>query len=79
MYGGMSPKRHRGLSNNPYSASLDLGVYKRHVQQTKKVQTVRRYVNKEGKLSYVGTTSLKSTQSKPQYIQLPLRQSYRSF
>jgi hypothetical protein len=63
-YGGCSPKRHRGFSNNPWTAALDLGVYKRIQQQKNcKVQTVKKYVDKKGQKRYAGTRDLKSTQS----------------
>ena len=65
MYGSGSPKRHRGYSNNRMTAVLDLGPYRRHMQQSKKVTTVHKYENKDGKLSYVGTPALKGTQSVP--------------
>ena len=66
MYGSPSPKRHRGYSNNPATSFLDLGIWKRHLREKKKkVNTVKKYVNKDGKMSYVGTSSLKQTQSPP--------------
>ena len=65
-YGGQSPKRHRGFTNNVWASKLDLGVYKRHEQAKKRLKTVRRYVSKTGKPAYVGTRSLKGTQPGPQ-------------
>jgi len=64
-YQGESPKRHAGFSNNRYSSCLDLGVYKRAEQAKKTLQTVRRYISKNGKKSHCGTKSLKSTQPGP--------------
>ena len=67
MYGSPTPKRHRGFSNNPGTSFLDLGAWKRAFQkQNKKVKTVQKYINKDGKLSYCGTKALKDTQSLPQ-------------
>ena len=66
MYGSATPKRHRGFSNNPGTSFLDLGSWKRAFQKQKKVKTVRKYINKDGKLSYCGTKALKDTQSLPQ-------------
>ena len=69
MYGVASPKRHRAYTNNKWAASLDLGVYKRALQQQKpKVETVKKYVNKKGQKAYVGTKALKSTQSMTQFV-----------
>ena len=65
MYGGDTSKRHRGYSNNPYLSELDLGVFHRS-EQPKNTTTVSHYVNKDGKLAYVGTKDLKKTQSVPQ-------------
>ena len=64
-YHGQSPKRHHGFSNNRYSSCLDLGVYKRAEQAKKTLQTVRRYISKNGKKGHCGTKNLKSTQPGP--------------
>lgn len=71
-YGGMSPKRHHGFSNNKYASFLDLGVYRRAEQAKKKLQTVKRYQKKDGKQGYVGTKNLKQTQSGSQLNALQL-------
>lgn len=65
MYGGESPKRHRGYTNNPWAARVDLGVYSRTQQAKKQLKTVRHYLNSAGKKAYAGTAALKSTQSMP--------------
>ena len=67
--GGLSPKRHRGYTNNVWASRLDLGVYTRAQQAKKNLKTVRRYVNSAGKKAYVGTKALKSTQSMPYTFQ----------
>ena len=68
-YGGQSPKRHQGFSNNPWSANLDLGVYRREQQAKQtRIQTVRRYQKKDGARGYCGTKSLKQTQSGPYQV-----------
>lgn len=72
MYGSATPKRHRGFSNNPGTSFLDLGSWKRAFQKQKKVKTVRKYINKDGKLSYCGTKALKDTQSLPQLFYIYL-------
>ena len=64
-YGGRTPKRHRGYTNNAWCSQVDLGVYSRALRGKKTVETVRRYLNKSGKKAYVGTKELKSTQSLP--------------
>ena len=68
MYGGQSPKRHRGYTNNPAAARLDLGVYKRSEQAKKKLETVRRYTTRDGRAAYVGTKNLRSTQSRAHFL-----------
>ena len=65
MYGGKSPKRHRGYSNNPATSSLDLGIYKRSERALKgSVQTVRKYTTKDGRKAWAGTKELRGTQSR---------------
>ena len=67
MYGALSPKRHRGYTNNPHCAKLDLGIYKRSIAAKRtKIKTVKKYQSKDGKAAYVGTKQLKPTQSVPQ-------------
>ena len=67
MYGGASPKRHHGFSNNRFASLLDLGVYRRALQaKQKKVETVKRYISKDGKRGYTGTKHLKQSQFGPQ-------------
>jgi hypothetical protein len=73
MYGGKSPKRHRGYTNNPAAARLDLGVYKRSEQAKKKLETVRRYYTQDGRPAYVGTKSLRSTQPRAHFLSLNYR------
>ncbi len=65
-YGSITPKRHRGYTNNVAASKLDLGIYKRS-KQAKVVQTVRKYKKKDGSTGYVGTSHLKSTQSAPHF------------
>lgn len=63
-FGSLTPKRHRGFSNNPESAKIDLGVYARaKMAANKKLQTVKRYTKKDGSTGYCGTKHLKATQS----------------
>ena len=45
-YGGRTPKRHRGYTNNAWCSQVDLGVYSRALRGKKTVETVRRYLNK---------------------------------
>ena len=83
MYGGESCKRHRGWSNNPSAAGLDRGIFKRKEQKKKTLQTVRKYLKKDGTTGYCGLPALKSTQSEAQFaqgltIKLPLKKSLYS-
>ena len=58
-YNASSPKPQRGWCNNKAFANLDKGPYRRSVQPKAKVQTVRKTISKNGKVSYVGTAALK--------------------
>ena len=70
-YGGKSPKRHRGFSNNAFSSRLDLGVFRRAQQaKQKQIQTTKRYQKRNGEFGYVGTKQLKGTQPGPYMIGL---------
>ena len=61
-YGSGSPKRHLGLTNNPYADALNMGRLKKKDREACTVKTVIKYRSKSGRVSYKGSPALKSTQ-----------------
>lgn len=63
-YGGSSPKRHLGLTNNAWCQKFNLGKLTKKQRLSCKAKPTKRTVNKTtGKVGYQGTSELKQTQS----------------
>ena len=73
MYGGPTPKRHVAYSNSSAIGLLDLGKLRGWAQKVrtmdargeKRVKTVEKYKDKQGRLRYKGSTGLKPSESDP--------------
>jgi hypothetical protein len=63
-FGSISPKRHVGLSNNPWCDRFNIGkLHKAQRMACKGKTSVRKVDKATGKVTYQGTSQLKSTQN----------------